>query len=77
MRVLAFAYKEASHDGEELTHHNVESGMIFAGLQGMIDPPRLEVIDAVKGCRQAGIRTIMITGDHAVTAVSIAKKLGC
>ncbi len=76
MRVLAFAYKEASHDVEELTHHDVESGLTFAGLQGMIDPPRLEVIDAVKGCKQAGIRTIMITGDHAVTAVSIAKKLG-
>ena len=76
MRVLAFAYKEASHDVEELTHHDVESGMIFAGLQGMIDPPRSEAIDAVKGCRQAGIRTIMITGDHAVTAVSIAKKIG-
>lgn len=76
MRVLAFAYKEASHDVEELTHHDVESGMIFAGLQGMIDPPRSEAIEAVKGCKQAGIRTIMITGDHAVTAVSIAKKLG-
>lgn len=76
MRVIAFAYKEASHDVEELTHHDVESGMIFAGLQGMIDPPRSEVIAAVKGCKQAGIRTIMITGDHAVTAVSIAKKLG-
>lgn len=76
MRVIAFAYKEASHDVEELTHHDVESGMNFAGLQGMIDPPRPEVIEAVKGCKQAGIRTIMITGDHAVTAVSIAKKLG-
>lgn len=76
MRVIALAYKEASHDVEELTHHDVESGMIFAGLQGMIDPPRSEVIAAVKGCKQAGIRTIMITGDHAVTAVSIAKKLG-
>lgn len=76
MRVLAFAYKEASHDVEGLTHHDVESGMIFAGLQRMIDPPRSEAIDAVKGCKQAGIRTIMITGDHAVTAVSIAKKIG-
>jgi len=76
MRVLAFAYKEVSHDVEELTHHDVESGMIFAGLQGMIDPPRSEAIEAVKGCKQAGIRTIMITGDHAITAVSIAKKLG-
>lgn len=76
MRVLAFAYKEASHDAEEITHHDVESGMIFAGIQGMIDPPRSEAIEAVKGCKQAGIRTIMITGDHAVTAVSIAKKIG-
>ena len=74
MRVLAFAYKEVSHDVEELTHHDVESGLTFAGLQGMIDPPRSEAIEAVKGCKQAGIRTIMITGDHAVTAVSIAKK---
>lgn len=76
IRVLAFAYKEASHDIEDLTHHDVESGLTFAGLQGMIDPPRPEAIEAVKGCKQAGIRTIMITGDHAVTAVSIAKKLG-
>ncbi len=76
MRVLAFAYKEVSHDVEEITHHDVASGMIFSGLQGMIDPPRSEAIEAVKGCRQAGIRTIMITGDHAVTAVSIAKKIG-
>ncbi|MFN3531737.1 MAG: cation-translocating P-type ATPase, partial [Candidatus Brocadia sp.] len=76
MRVLAFAYREAPQDMEEITHHDVESGMIFAGLQGMIDPPRPESIEAVKGCKQAGIRTIMITGDHAVTAVSIAKKLG-
>lgn len=76
MRVLAFAYKEASHDMEEITHHDVESGLVFTGLQGMIDPPRSEVIDAVKGCKQAGIRTVMITGDHAVTAVSVAKKIG-
>ena len=76
MRVLAFAYKEASHDMEELTHRDVESGLAFAGLQGMIDPPRSEAIEAVKGCKQAGIRTIMITGVHAVTAVSIAKKIG-
>ncbi len=76
LRVLAFAYKEAPDDMEDLTHHDVESGLIFAGLQGMIDPPRPEAIEAVKGCKQAGIKTIMITGDHAVTAVSIAKKLG-
>lgn len=76
MRVLAFAYKEAPNNMEDLTHHDVESDLIFAGLQGMIDPPRPEAIEAVKGCKQAGIRTVMITGDHAVTAISIAKKLG-
>ncbi|MEP9411980.1 MAG: HAD-IC family P-type ATPase [Candidatus Brocadia sp.] len=76
MRVLAFAYKEAPPDMEEITHHDLKSGMIFAGLQGMMDPPRPESIEAINGCKQAGIRTIMITGDHAVTAVSIAKKLG-
>lgn len=76
LRILAFAFKEVPDDMEDLTHHDAESGLIFASLQGMMDPPRLEAIDAVKGCKQAGIRTVMITGDHAVTAVSIAKKLG-
>ena len=76
MRVLAFASKEAPDEMEELTHHDVESGLTFAGLQGMIDPPRPEAIEAIKGCKKAGIRPIMITGDHAVTAVSIANKLG-
>lgn len=52
-------------------------GMTFTGLQGMMDPPRPESIEAINGCKKAGIRTIiMITGGHAVTAVSIAKKLG-
>src|SRR3989339_647400 len=76
LRVLAFASKEATDVMEELTHHDVESGLIFSGFQGMIDPPRTEAIEAAKGCKQAGIRIIMITGDHAITAVSIAKKLG-
>lgn len=75
LRVLAFAYKEAPHDMEELTHHDVGTGLVFAGLQGMMDPPRPQSIEAIHGCKQAGIRTIMITGDHAVTAVSVAKKL--
>jgi Ca2+-transporting ATPase len=76
LRVLAMAYKEAPQDLEELTHHDLQSGLVFAGLQGMMDPPRPEVIEAIAGCKKAGIRVVMITGDHAVTAVTIAKKLG-
>lgn len=76
LRVLAFAFREAPAELEELTHRDTESGMIFAGVQGMIDPPRAEVIEAIKGCKKAGIRVVMITGDHAVTARAIAQKLG-
>ena len=76
LRVLAMAYKEAPQDLEELTHHDLQSGLVFAGLQGMMDPPRPEVIEAIAGCKKAGIRVVMITGDHAITAVTIAKKLG-
>ncbi|MBU4321447.1 MAG: HAD-IC family P-type ATPase, partial [Nitrospinae bacterium] len=76
LRVLAFAYKEAPDEMDELMHHDVESGLTFAGLQGMIDPPRPEAIEAIEGCKRAGIRVVMITGDHAVTARAIAKKLG-
>jgi Ca2+-transporting ATPase len=60
----------------ELNHLDVESGLVFAGLQGMIDPPRPEATAAIAGCQKAGIRVVMITGDHAVTAGSIAEKLG-
>jgi Ca2+-transporting ATPase len=76
MRVLAMAYKEASDDLSELTHQHVEDNLIFAGMQGMIDPPRPEAIEAVKGCRKAGIRVAMITGDHAVTASAIGGMFG-
>lgn len=76
LRVLAFAYKKASDEMDSLTHHDVESGLTFSGLQGMIDPPRPEAIEAIEGCKRAGIRVVMITGDHAVTAKAIAKKLG-
>jgi magnesium-transporting ATPase (P-type) len=70
------AFKEMSPDTKEITHQDVTEGLIVAGLQGMIDPPREEVIEAIAGCRRAGIRVIMITGDHAVTAQAIARKLG-
>jgi len=80
LRVLAFAFKEAGHELEELTCKDVEcpgitSNLIFAGLQGMIDPPRPEVKEAIEVCKKAGIRVVMITGDHAITAKAIAQKL--
>lgn len=70
LRVLAFAYRTAS--GAEDAN---EENLIFAGLAGLLDPPRREAYDAVKKCKRAGIRPIMITGDHAVTAQAIAGKL--
>ena len=76
LRVLAMAYKEAPDNLEELTHHDVEGKLILAGMQGMIDPPRPEAIEAVKGCQEAGIRVTMITGDHAVTASAVGKMIG-
>jgi Ca2+-transporting ATPase len=76
LRVLAFAFREAPDTMEELTRRDLEAGLTFAGLQGMIDPPRPEVIEAIAGCRKAGLRVIMITGDHADTAAAIARKIG-
>jgi len=76
MRVLAFAWKEVSPDMDELGRHDTESGLILAGLQGMMDPPRSEVVEAIHGCKSAGIRVVMITGDHAVTAGAIGRELG-
>jgi Ca2+-transporting ATPase len=76
LRVLAMAYKEAPTDMEDLTHHDIETDLIFAGFQGMLDPPRPEAIDAIKGCKDSGIRIVMITGDHGTTASAIARMLG-
>jgi len=76
LRVLAVAYKNVPSDTEKITQHDIASGLILGGLQGMIDPPREEAIRAVEECKHAGIRTVMITGDHAVTAIAIGKKLG-
>lgn len=74
LRVLGFAYKEIPAD-HELTLED-EDHLTFIGLISMMDPPREESAEAVKECKQAGIRPIMITGDHKVTAAAIAKRIG-
>ncbi len=76
MRVLAVAYKEISECPSEVTSENLENGLTFLGLIGMIDPPREESKQAVAVCKEAGIKTVMITGDHIMTAAAIAKEIG-
>ena len=75
LRLLGMAYKHVPNDKTSLSAEDME-GLIFLGLQGMIDPPREEVIEAVKNCKTAGIRSVMITGDHPQTAKAIARQLG-
>lgn len=76
LRVLALAYKEIDHIPSIPTSDELEQGLTFMGLVGMIDPPRPEAAAAVATCRKAGIKPVMITGDHVVTASAIAKELG-
>jgi Ca2+-transporting ATPase len=76
LRVLAFAQKAVSGDRQEVTHQDVAGDMVFLGFQAMIDPPRPEAIDAVATCRRAGIAVKMITGDHELTALAVAHRLG-
>ena len=76
LRVLAVGYKVLDELPAELTSENLENGLTFLGLVGMIDPPRPEAKAAVAVCRQAGIKPVMITGDHIVTASAIARQLG-
>ncbi|RYD04622.1 hypothetical protein N752_14710 [Desulforamulus aquiferis] len=75
---MALAYSEVSplKPGEELTEEAVEKDLVFLGLAGMIDPPRPAAIQAIQTCRRAGIRTVMITGDHQLTAQAVGKELG-
>ncbi|MBS1524177.1 MAG: cation-transporting P-type ATPase [Bacteroidetes bacterium] len=72
LRVLALAWKEDM----PLDHHGFSDGLIFAGLAGFLDPPRADVKDAIHRCLRAGIRVVMITGDHPHTALNIARKVG-
>lgn len=76
LRVLALAYKSLPQTLTRFEDENIENGMVFVGLQGMIDPPREEAIEANRLCQKAGIKTVMITGDHKLTAISVARDVG-
>ena len=76
LRVLAMAYKELDHEPTKEEIKDLESNLTYIGMVGMIDPPREEAKEAVKKCKKAGIKTVMITGDHKITATAIAKELG-
>lgn len=76
LRVLACGYKELDHQPSNEEMKEIENDLIFIGMVGMIDPPREEAKVAVEKCKTAGIKTVMITGDHKITATAIAKKLG-
>ena len=77
LRVLGVAYRNLPDSKvDELSEDEIEATLTFVGLIGMIDPPRAEVKDAVRKCDEAGIKTVMITGDHKLTAEAVAKELG-
>lgn len=72
LRVLAFAYKE----DKEINKEDFLNSLVYTGMIGFLDPPRLDIKDAILSCRNAGIKVVMITGDHPMTALNIAKKVG-
>ena len=76
LRVIAVGYKEITDIPDRISPENIENNLTFLGLVGMIDPPREEAKEAVRMCINAGIKPVMITGDHVVTASAIAKELG-
>ncbi|MFD0867608.1 cadmium-translocating P-type ATPase [Chlamydia abortus] len=76
LRVLGMAYRELKSADSCQSEEDAEKNLVFIGLAGMIDPPRKEVREAIHKCKKAGIRTVMITGDHQTTAEAIAKQLG-
>lgn len=75
LRVIAVAYKDLDLLPQKIESNTIENNLTFVGLIGMIDPPREGVKEAVKTCKRAGIKTVMITGDHIITATAIAKQL--
>ena len=76
IRVLAFGYKEMNELPASITKETIENNLIFSGLIGLMDPPREEVFKAIAACKTAGIKPVMITGDHPATAEAIAKIVG-
>ena len=75
-RVLAVAMRDIAHQPEHMEVETVEADLTFLGLVAMMDPPHREVPEAIATCRQAGVRVVMITGDHPLTALAIARKIG-
>jgi Ca2+-transporting ATPase len=76
LRILGMAFRKVPKTLKEFNEKTLENNLVFVGLEGMIDPPREEAIDANKKCEEAGIRTVMITGDHKLTAIAVAKEIG-
>jgi Ca2+-transporting ATPase len=76
LRVLALSYKDMAGSSDEYEEDKIENEMVFIGLAGMMDPPREEVIEATNVCKQVHIKPVMITGDHKLTAVAVAKEIG-
>jgi Ca2+-transporting ATPase len=76
IRVLAYGYRTLNKVPEPLNHEEIEKDLLYAGMVGMIDPPREEAKDAIHECKTAGIHPVMITGDHRETAAAIARELG-
>lgn len=76
LRVLAFAYRELPANTGDYSEKSLEQRLIFLGLAGMIDPPRPAAVKAVQTCRRAGIKVVMITGDHQLTAYAVGRELG-
>jgi len=75
-RVLAIAMREVAHQPEHIEVETVEADLTFLGLVAMMDPPRREVPEAIAQCRRAGVRVVMVTGDHPLTALAVARKIG-